>query len=144
MNYESALMRVLRAALLAVLLGAAPARADAIVIIVHPESGVEHLTREEVANVFLGRYKKLPSGLRAQPIDAGPVKEAFYSRLVGKTLAEINAYWARLIFSGQTTPPRQVGDHAAALATVAAERGAIAYIESRHVDKRVRVVLELE
>ena len=76
--------------------------------------------------------------------DAVPVKEAFYNRLVGKTLAEINAYWARLIFSGQTAPPKQVGDDTTALEMVVAERGAIAYIDSRHVDRRVRVVLELD
>ncbi|CAK0742630.1 hypothetical protein CCP3SC15_1200008 [Gammaproteobacteria bacterium] len=76
-------------------------------VIVNPESGVEMLSREEVINIFLGRYRKLPSGIMAQPIDQADQtgKALFYKLLVGKELSEINSYWARLIFSGKTKPP---------------------------------------
>lgn len=133
-----------RAVLLLGLLTACAAWAGPLVVVVNPESGVDALTREEVINVFLGRYKKLPTGVRAQPLDEASLKGDFYQRLVGKTLAEINAYWARLVFSGQTAPPRQITGMSAALDAVAAERGAIAYVDKTQVDRRVRIVLELE
>lgn len=131
------------AALVLALFACSNAPAAPLVVVVNPESGVDALTREEVINVFLGRYKKLPSGVRAQPLDAGMLKAEFYHRLVGKNLAEINAYWARLVFSGQTAPPRQLDSEASVLDGVAAERGAIGYIDKSHADRRVRVVLEL-
>lgn len=116
------------------------ARADEdLVVVVGAASPVDKLTQTEVTNIFLGRFKKLPSGVQAVPIDVIPLKEAFYNRLVGKTPAELNAYWARLTFSGQTTPPRQESP-ATAVDHVATVSGAITYVERRVVDKRVKVV----
>ena len=43
--------------------------AQSIVVIVNPASGVDKLTRDEVIDIFLGRYRKLPSGRVALPID---------------------------------------------------------------------------
>lgn len=127
--------------ILALLLGTARADED-IVVVVAANAGVDRLTHAEVTNIFLGRFKKLPTGVRAQPVDVTTLKEAFYARLVGKSLPEINAYWARLTFSGQTTPPRQESA-AAALDLVAGNPGAITYTERRLVDRRLKVVLEL-
>lgn len=113
-----------------------------LVVVVAASSRVEHLSRTEVTHIFLGRFKKLPDGTKALPIDVKPWRAAFYETLVGKSEAEINAYWARLTFSGQTVPPRQESP-ADALQLVATVPGAITYVERRDVDKRVRVVLEL-
>src|SRR5512146_3193205 len=87
---------------LACLLALAPAaRAGDLVVVVNPKSGVHQLSRDEVINIFLGRYRQLPGGIAAEPLDlpAGVADRAlFYERLVGKDQAEINAYWARLVF----------------------------------------------
>ena len=115
---------------------------DSIVVVVAANAGVDHLTQAEVTNIFLGRFKKLPSGARAVPVDVTTLKEQFYSRLVGKSLAEINAYWARLKFSGQTTPPRQESQ-LTALELVATTPGAITYLDRHLVDRRLKVVFEL-
>ena len=132
--------------LLAVLLGLAPALAGEPVVIVHPESGVQRLSRDEVINIFMGRQKQLPSGLVAQPVEqAEPTatRARFYQLLVGKDLPDINAYWARLLYSGQAQPPRQAQSADEVLALVAANRGAIGVVDGARVDRRVRVVLEL-
>lgn len=124
-------------------LTAVPAPADeALVVIVNPDSGVAALSRTEVVNLFLGRYKKLATGLRAVPLDTEGQREPFYSILVNKTAAEINAYWARLIFSGQTTAPHQLSE-TQVLNTVASTPGAIGYVRKSSVDARVRIVYNL-
>lgn len=138
--------RYLLAALLALLsaLPAASAMAD-LVVVVNAESGVERLDRDEVINIFLGRYRVFPSGFAALPIDQPanlPLKARFYRKLVNKDLDEINAYWARLVFSGKTSPPRQAASPAEVMAWLAANRGAIGYIERSMVDARLRIVLE--
>ncbi len=74
---------------------------------------------------------------------SAPARAAFYRRLVGKELADIGSYWARLVFSGQSSPPFQAPDAAAALELVATNPNAIAYVDRAAVDRRVRVVLEL-
>lgn len=126
---------------------ALPTRALAdLVVVVNPRSGVERLTRDEVINIFLGRYRQFPGGLAAHPIDLPeslPCKGKFYLTLVGKSPADISAYWARLRFSGQTGAPRQAGSLEGLLELIAADPGAIGYLERARVDSRVRVVLEL-
>lgn len=129
-------------ALAAGLLLSVAARAD-IAVVVNRDSGTASLTQRDVVNIFMGRYRKLPSGQTALPVDQEAAKARFYRTLVDKDLAEINAYWARLLFSGQTTPPRQVNAHADALRFVRNNQGAIGYVDSQNVPDDVRVVLTL-
>lgn len=132
--------------LLAVLLGLAPAFAGEPVVIVHLESGVQKLTRDEVINIFTGRQKRLPTGQVAVTVEqAEPTgtRARFYQLLVGKDLPDINAYWARLLYSGQAQPPRQAQSAEEVVALVAANRGAIGVVDGARVDRRVRVVLDL-
>jgi len=128
----------------ALLLAVAPAAAE-LVVVVNPKSGVERLSRDEVINIFLGRYRQLPSGQSAQPADlsaAQPEKAAFYRQLVNKELSEINSYWARLVFSGRTLPPRQATGYEDLLAWVAGTPGGLGYIERAKADARVKIVFE--
>ena len=123
-----------------------PAAAE-LVVVVNPKSGVERLNRDEVINIFLGRYRQLPSGITAQPVDlpaAQPEKALMYRLLVGKDLDQIASYWSRLVFSGRTSPPVQAGSAEDVLRYVAANRGAVGYLDHSRVDTRVRVVLEIQ
>jgi ABC-type phosphate transport system substrate-binding protein len=118
-----------------------------IVVIVNPDSGVDKLTRDEVIDIFLGRYRKLPSGRAALPIDVSePSTERarFYQLLVKKSPAEISSYWARLVFSGQTSPPFQVADAKTAIELVQSNPNAIAYVDRASVNAHVKVVLEIK
>jgi ABC-type phosphate transport system substrate-binding protein len=134
--------------LLSALLGFVPGRvalAD-VVVVTSAQSGVERLSPNDVTDIFLGRYRKLPSGESAVPIDqpaGSSLKAAFYRQLVNKEPAEINAYWARLYFSGKTSPPLQAASPAEVLSLLASTPGAIAYIERKQLDARFRVVLDL-
>jgi ABC-type phosphate transport system substrate-binding protein len=133
-------------AAIALLLCSQMASAGTLVVIVNPASKVERLTRYQVLDIFLGRYRSLPTGIPAMPIDlkgTSAERQTFYRVLARKDLAEISSYWARLVFSGQASPPYQVADVHAALELVASNPSAIAYVDSSVVDRRVKVVLEL-
>lgn len=123
------------------------AGAGPLVVIVNPASGVERMTRYQALDVFLGRYRKLPSGIAALPIDLGSTSSdrgRFYRLVAQKDLAEMSSYWARLVFSGQATPPFQAPDERTAVDLVASNPSAIAYVDRAAIDNRVRVVLELQ
>ncbi|WFF41749.1 hypothetical protein EVC62_09695 [Salinicola endophyticus] len=119
-----------------------PAMAD-IAIVVNTGSGVSHLTRSDAVNIFMGRYRKLPSGNPALPLDVAPFKARFYRALVNKNLAEINSYWARLVFSGENSPPQQVATVAEMRQIVTSNPGAVGYLDSREVSPDLHVVLIL-
>lgn len=100
-------MNARRPLLLALLLLSLAARAD-LVVVVNADNPTPALSREEVIHIFLGRYRQFPSGQGAEPYDQptdSPERNLFYERLVGKSQAQINAYWARLTFTGRTRPP---------------------------------------
>jgi ABC-type phosphate transport system substrate-binding protein len=133
-------------AVFALLICSQVASAGTLVVIVNRTSGVDELTRYQVLDIFLGRYRKLPSGVTALPIDlAGNTaeRESFYRVVARKDLAEISSYWARLVFSGQASPPFQAADARTAVDLVASNPSAIAYVDSSAVDDRVKVVLEI-
>jgi ABC-type phosphate transport system substrate-binding protein len=120
---------------------------SSIVVIVNPGSGVDKLTRDEVIDIFLGRYRKLPSGRMALPIDvaeSGNERALFYQFLVKKSPAEMSSYWARLVFSGQTSPPFQVPDAKTAVDLVQNNPNAIAYVDRASLNAHVKVVLEIK
>jgi hypothetical protein len=139
-------MRTVRYLLLCALLALAPSAHADLVLVTSPHSGIERLTQDDVINIYLGRYRRLPSGVVAVPVDhpvESELRARFYRRLVNKSLAEINAYWARLVFSGKTRPPQVVEGVDNILRIVATQPGALAYLERMQVDGRVRIVFEL-
>lgn len=125
-------------------LAGVPSRASGIVVVAHAESAIGTLSREQVTHIFLGRMKRLPNGASVTAVEVEALRERFYKRLIGRNIAEINAYWARLQFSGRTQPPQRLASSEAALAAVLADRNAVAHLESDPLDPRVKVVLRLE
>lgn len=120
--------------------------AQDVVVIVNAASHIRSLTRDQVIDIFMGRFRQLPSGATALPIDlANPAeRQAFYERLVHKNLAEIGSYWARLVFSGEASPPFRAPDTQTALQLVATNPDAIAYCDRSAVTRQVKVVFDLK
>lgn len=118
------------------------AQAD-IAVVANAHSGVSQLSRSDAINIFMGRYRKLPGGALALPIDLAPLKARFYQVLINKDLAEINSYWARLVFSGQGTPPQQADTTTEVTALVLHNPSALGYVDIDHVTPELHVVLVL-
>lgn len=129
-----------RSTLLAALwLAASAASAADLVVVANPAAAP--LTKDQVADVFLGKSTSLT------PIDqpeGSAVYADFYRKATGRDVAQVKATWARLVFSGKAQAPHQVPDSAAVKKAVAADPKAIGYIEKSAVDSSVRVVLPLD
>jgi ABC-type phosphate transport system substrate-binding protein len=122
------------------------AHAD-MVVIVHPHCEASTLTRREIINIFMGRFRYLPSGQPARPYDLparDPGKRRFYLTLTGKDLSDIDAYWARLVFTGSAAPPHETENAEEMLQKVAHNPQGIGYMERSQVDKRVRIIFDPE
>ena len=131
-------------AALVTVLAVSSARAGHLVVVTHSESVIHTLSREQVSRIFLGRLKLLPTGERVTVVEVGPLRERFYQKLLGRNLAEVNAYWARLQFSGRTQPPLRLASSEDALAAVLAERNVVGYIDADLLDPRAKVLFHLE
>lgn len=116
-----------------------------LVVVVNARTAVDRLSQDDVINIFLGRYRRLPGGEAAFPIDQavdGGIKAVFYQRLVNKNLNDINAYWARLVFSGKAAPPLKTSSPTEVSKHLVNTPGAIAYLDRSQVDGRFKVVFE--
>lgn len=132
--------------LVALALSPAYAASAGLAVVVNPENPVGQLTRAQVVDLYMGRETRFPNGRTVLPIDLppdSPIRATYYQRLVDKTVPQVNAYWARLLFTGRATPPRVLPDPESILQTISENKDAIGYLDASEVDARVRVVLEL-
>ena len=114
-----------------------------LVLIAHLHAPVNSISRDEVINIYMGRLRRFPTGESVQPVD-GPDKAQFYRLLVNKELPDINAYWARLVFSGRTSPPRTFDQSTAVVDYVSENPDAVGYIQRTELNPNVKVILEME
>ncbi len=136
---------ILLAITLSTVLGVHAAHAD-IDIVVAADNTLTHLNPAQTANVFLSRTGTLPNGEPATPVDLNElsaVRDRFYRSIVGRTGPQMKAYWSRLIFTGQGEPPRSANSPEAVKKMIVGTPGAIGYLDSADVDKRVKVLLHL-
>ena len=131
-------------ALAALLLPAPAAQAD-VAVIVNAKNTVAATAPREVQDIFLGRVRTFPDGRFAVAIDqSSPLRAEFYQALTARPVEQINAYWARLLFTGQASPPMRLPDDDAVLKAVRENEGAIGYVDPVRVDKTVRLLLRLK
>jgi ABC-type phosphate transport system substrate-binding protein len=120
-----------------VVLACACAQAE-VVVIVNPKHPAASMTAEQVANVYLG---KDASFAPADLPESASQRNEFYTKVAGKDSAQVKAIWARLVFTGKTQPPKEIGSSADAVKFVAGNDKAIAYVEKGAVDGSVKAVL---
>lgn len=117
-----------------------------IAVVVALDSPLQQLTAREVSDIYLGRLKAT-AGEKLLVLDQpreGALRERFFKQVNGMDLRRLNAYWARLQFSGETQPPLSLDDNQNVLAMIRRNRHAIGYVEASAVDKSVRTVLTLK
>lgn len=116
-----------------------------LVVVTNARSGIDQMSREEVVFVFMGRWRQLPSGMRAMPVDLptdSSERAEFYRQLVNKSPSEIKAYWSRLMFSGGARPPVASQNQEEQIRILSSTPGAIGYLERSAVDSRVKIIFD--
>lgn len=127
-----------------IILAAAPQAAADIAVVVHPDCPLQSLTPKQVSDLYLGRRLSIgelePMQVFDQP-PSSPLRERFFLQINGMDLRRLNAYWARLQFSGDTQPPTPLADSRQIVEVVARNRCAIGYVDPTYVTTSVRTVL---
>jgi hypothetical protein len=106
------------------------------VVIVNAKMPTPSLTPKDVTDLYLGRVRTLSNGQTVMPLDnaaASPIRARFYKALTGKAITDINAYWARLLFTGQSSPPQPMPDAPALIDAVRTSTFMMAYVEQGQV-----------
>ena len=110
-------------------------------VVVVMGAGATPPTKDQIANVYLGRSTAL------KPLDlpeSSPVRQFFYKKATDRDAAQVKAVWSRITFTGQGKPPKELTDAAEVKKAVAADPKAIGYILKSDVDATVKVILSLD
>ncbi len=116
-----------------------PARAAEFVVIGAPSAAP--LTKEQVAEIFLGKDQ---SRAPVDQPDGSPLRAEFYKKATDREPAQVKAAWSRLVFSGKAQPPKEVADSTAVKKAVIADAKAVGYIEKAAVDGSIKVLANFE
>jgi ABC-type phosphate transport system substrate-binding protein len=138
-------MRVVSLALMALItvLPGVALSADFVVIV--NKANTVAVDKTVVAKIYQGELKSWPDGTPAAPIDLpedSPSRAAFSNDVVGKTVANLKALWAQMIFSGKALPPKVVAGDDDVKKAVSAAKGGVGYIKASAVDDTVKVAFK--
>lgn len=118
-----------------------------IAIVVNHGNPINTLSAEEVKAIFLKKVTTFPDGGPATPVyqdEDAKIYHAFAEKVLEKDISHLKSYWSGQIFSGKNTLPEVAKGDAAVKHTVSGVPEAIGYIDSRHVDKSVKVVFTIK
>ncbi|MBI3284415.1 MAG: hypothetical protein HYZ65_06115 [Burkholderiales bacterium] len=120
---------------------AAPLLAGDIAIIVNPKNPATAMTSAQASQFFLGKSAMFTPVDQAE---SAPIRAEFYKKATDKDLSEVKAIWSKLVFTGKGTAPKELHSNADVKKAVAADPGAIGYIDKSAVDATVKVVTTLQ
>lgn len=130
----------------AAVLASFAARAD-FYIVVQTGNPQAALTQKEAVDLFMGRTRSFGNGDFALVFDLprnNARRAAFYQALTGLSPAQVNSYWSRLMFSGQSMPPQPLPDEAAMVDIVKRNPSAVGWLSKEPGDKQLRTLLVLK
>jgi hypothetical protein len=119
------------------------ARAD-FYLIVQASNPQRALTQKEAVDLYMGRSRAFANGDFALVFDLprnSAQRAAFYQALTGMNPAQVNSYWSRLMFSGQSMPPQSLPDEATMIDIVKRNPNAIGWLTKAPTDRQVRTLL---
>lgn len=126
---------------LALFLACSTSFADVAVVV--NVNNTNTITEDEITRIFMGKNKSFANGDKVEATNlkyGSEVRKEFEAKALSKSSKQVKAYWAKLVFSGKASPLVESGSDEEALAFVAANPEAIAYIDATKVNDTVKVV----
>lgn len=113
-----------------------------VVVIVHPSNSAE-LNKSDITRIFLGKSTSFPNSNKAKAINqdvSSAVRQSFDSDILGRPTSQVQAYWNKLLFTGNGTPPDELANDADVINLVASDPSAIGYIDAASATDAVKLV----
>ncbi len=97
-----------------------------------------------ITEIYTGQTKLWRSGEAVLAFDLpedAPVRAAFSTAVLGRSVSNMKALAAQNLFSGKAVPPKQVPSDEEVKKAVSGHKNAIGYIKASSVDESVKVIL---
>lgn len=114
-------------------------------IVVNLTSNFEHLTLKQAKLLWLGKKRRI-SGTKVIIVDqsdGSEIQAEFYNKVLNKSPQQMKAYWAKLVFTGSSFPPRKLKNDAKLISWVVNHPESIGYIKASSFNNTVRVIARI-
>ncbi|HET6899638.1 MAG TPA: hypothetical protein VFK70_14880 [Vicinamibacteria bacterium] len=119
-----------------VIAGSAPAHAgDAFKVIVNAKLTGQAVSRETLAQVYLGRVERWSDGKPIAAVDqstTSPVRAAFSQTVLGMSILAVRQHWTRSIATGRVPPMARSTDEDV-IAFVSTRTGGVGYVSAEAI-----------
>lgn len=116
-----------------------PAFAE-LVIVINPQNDIKNMTSSQVAQYFLGGSVQFTP---LEQANGSPIRLEFYKKVLEKEPPQVQAIWARIVFTGKGKPPKELKSSDDIKKAIRENVNAIGYIEKAAVDDSVKVVASI-
>lgn len=110
-----------------------------IIVIGSPGLSMTGLTSKMISDLYLGKTVRLSTGQLVEVIDL-PIghhsRQEFYRQILKRNPEQIDAYWAKRIFTGKGLPPDIRPDENSVVEWVSEKDGRIGYVHPDAIDDR--------
>ncbi len=116
--------------------------AEDILIICNKNVSQDVMSRDEVQQIFLGRKTRWTDDQKISfaVMKSGDIHQEFLKKMLDKTPSQYEAFWKKLIFSGQGKAPVSFNTPEEILSYVAATPGAVSYVPPNLSYETIKVV----
>jgi hypothetical protein len=120
-------------------------RADFVVVVSQQNSNM--LQVSDVRKLYLGQMTTFPKGEKAEPlmlVEGSVERQFFLQKILQTTESRYISIWAKLLFTGNGTPPTELKDYNEVIAYLLNNPMAIGYLPRSEMDHRLRIVTEFD
>ena len=117
-----------------------------LAIISHPDYEGGALSATQVKNLFLGKRKAFPNGIKATPLNhsvGSPDRKVFFSQVLKMAEPLHRRHWKRQRATGAGDSPVELNSYKEVLRSVAETPGSISYIDTSMVNDDVKVLFTI-
>lgn len=112
-------------------MAATPASAQSFVVVVNAGNSLSTIAKEDLSRIFLKRVPDWPGGGAALPVDLplnNPTRAGFTSRVHGRSVFAVRAFWQQQIFAARDVPPAEKINERDVMEFVRQNPGAVGYV----------------
>lgn len=119
-------------------------RADLVVVV--SQDNPQQLTLADIRKIYLGQSSTFSDGSKALPVmyaEGTAERAEFVKHVLKVSESQYIGIWAKLLFTGNGTPPIELQDSTGIGSYILQHRQALGYLPRELVDQRFRIVAEL-
>ena len=118
-----------------------------IYVVTNADAPITNLSKKELRDLYLGRTKSFPNGEYAKVIDRQGNEELrtkFFKTVCNMSPRKVDAFWAKLVFSGRMHPLEKMEADAEVLNSLKDDKYALAFVSSAPVHANLKIVMVIE